>query len=129
MAGTPFRSVVTGGVQRTKQRPRGVVGLLDRSLASGTWARSSGQRVPSRMPALAGQPNVSSLQPTGNAGRYTSIPSMPFLRGASVKAGVARLSVLRRRILSNGPIFETLLRPSLLKSVTTLTSLPDGFTP
>src|SRR6059058_4117241 len=83
MAGTPFRSVVTGGVQRTKQRPRGLVGLLDRSLASGTWARSSGQRVPSRMPALAGQPNVSSFQPTGNAGRYTSITSMPFLRSAS----------------------------------------------
>src|SRR5439155_1001697 len=44
---------------------------------------------------------------------------------ASVKSGVARLSVMRRRILSNGPIFETLLRPSLLKSVTTLTSLAE----
>src|SRR5438309_10971647 len=104
MAGTPFRSVVTGGVQRTKQRPRGLVGLLDRSLASGTWARSSGQRVPSRMPALAGQPNVPLLQPTGNAGRYTSVTSVPFLRRASVKSGFARLSVMRRRILSDGAI-------------------------
>ena len=31
----------------------------------------------------------------------------------------------RRRILSKGPILETLLRPSLLKSVTTLTSLAE----
>src|SRR5437667_10277133 len=125
MAGTSFRSVVTSGVQRTDQRLPGLVGLSGRSVAVGAWARSSGQSFPPRILTLARQPNVLSLQPLGNGGCYTSITSIPFLRRASVKSCVARLSVIRRRILSNGPIFETLLRPSLLKSATTLTSLAD----
>src|SRR5205814_9710781 len=113
------------GVQRTKQRVPGLVGLFRRGLADGPWARSSRQGVPSRILALARQPNVLPLQPTSNGGCYTSITSIPFLRRAPVKSCVARLSVIRRRILSKGPIFETLLRPSLLKSVTTLTSLAE----
>src|SRR3989454_5436830 len=125
MAGTSFRGIVTSGGQRTNQCQSGLVGLLGRSVAVGAWARSSGQSFPPRILTLARQPNVLSLQPLGNGGCYTSITSIPFLRRASVKSCVARLSVIRRRILSNGPIFETLLRPSLLKSATTLTSLAE----
>src|SRR5438045_406860 len=125
MAGTSFLSIVTSGVQRTNQRQSRLVGLLGGGLADGAWKRSSGQSFPPRILALARQPNVLSLEPPSNGRRYTSITSIPFLRSSSVNSRVARLSVIRRRILSNGPIFETLLRPSLLKSVTTLTSFAE----
>src|SRR6266576_2204722 len=125
MAGTSCLSIVKSGVQRTNQRQSRLVGLLGRGLADGAWKRSSGQSFPPRILALARQPNVLSLEPPGNGRRYTSITSIPFLRSSSVNSRVARLSVIRRRILSNGPIFETLLRPSLLKSVTTLTSFAE----
>src|SRR6266566_1342484 len=125
MAGTSCLSIVKSGVQRTNQRQSRLVGLLGGGLADGAWKRSSGHSFPPRILALARQPNVLSLEPPGNGRRYTSITSIPFLRSSSVNSRVARLSVIRRRILSNGPILETLLRPSLRKSVTTLTSFAE----
>lgn len=56
---------------------------------------------------------------------YTSITSIPFLRRPFVNSEVARLSVISRRMRLKGPILETLLRPNLLKSATTLTSLAE----
>src|SRR6195256_551255 len=126
MAATSFYSLGKGGIQRTNQRLPRLVGLFGGSLADGAWARRAGRSFPSRVLALTRQSNVLSLQPLGPGGRYTSITSMPFLRRSPVKSCGARLSVIRRRILSKGPIFETLLRPSLLKSATTLTSFADS---
>ena len=56
---------------------------------------------------------------------YASITSIPFLRRPFVNSEVARLSVISRRMRLKGPILETLLRPNLLKSATTLTSLAE----
>src|SRR5262249_17187023 len=56
---------------------------------------------------------------------YTSITSIPFLRRPFVNSEVACLSVISRRMRLKGPILETLLRPNLLKSATTLTSLAE----
>src|SRR2546426_9139010 len=125
MARTSLFSIVKSGGQCTNEQLPGLVVLCGGRLADGARPRGPGQSFPSRILALARQPNVLSLQPSSNGGSYTSITSIPFLRSSSVNSWVARLSVIRRRILSNGPIFETLLRPSLLKSVTTLTSLEE----
>src|SRR5437867_488135 len=108
MAGASFYSPGKGGVQRTDQRLPGLVGLFGRSFTDGAWTRRAGQSFPSRVLALTRKPNVSSLQPLGTGGSYTSITSIPFLRRPPVKSCAARLSVIRRCILSKGPIFETL---------------------
>src|ERR1700704_4033595 len=114
MAATSFYSLGKGGGQRTNQRLPRLVGLFGGSLADGAWARGAGRSFPSRVLAPTRESNVLSLQPLGPGGCYTSITSMPFLRRSPVKSCAARLSVIRRRILPKGPIFETLLLPSLL---------------
>src|SRR5437879_13138513 len=86
MARASHLSPVTSTVQCPNRRLPGLVGLLRRGLADGPWARSSRQGVPSRILALARQPNVLSPQPTSNGGCYTSITSIPFLRRAPVKS-------------------------------------------
>src|SRR5712664_2509403 len=125
MAETSLLGFVTSGVQRTNQRLPGLVGLFGGGFANGAWARRAGQGFPSRVLALTRKRHVLSFQPLGLGGCYTSITSIPFLRSSPVKSCAARLSVIKRRILSKGPIFETLLRPNLLKSVTTLTSFAE----
>src|SRR5882724_10415371 len=125
MAETSLFGFVTSRIQRSDERPPGLVELFVGSIADGAWARSAGQSFPSRVLALTRRPHVLSFQPLGLGGRYTSITSIPFPRSSPVKSCAARLSVITRRILSNGHILEMLPRPSFLKSVTTCTSFAE----
>ena len=71
--------------------------------------------LPDRMLAL-------SLHTSGDVGNYAVMTSILDLRRASLNSAGARLSVINRWTPGERPMRETLLRPNLLKSATTLTS-------
>src|SRR5580693_2509813 len=99
MAGTACFSLVAGGIQPTDQRPPGLVELFVGSIAAGPQARPRRRSLPPRILTFTRKPDVSSFEPPGAGGRYTSITWIPFLRSSSVNSWVARLSVIKRRIL------------------------------
>src|ERR1700719_4726527 len=73
---------------------------------------------------VAARPDASlSLYPAGDVGYYAVITSIFDLCRASMNSAGARLSVISRWTPERGPMRDRLLRPSLLKSATTFTSL------
>src|SRR5882724_10556244 len=100
-----------------------LVDVFGRLTGKGTGKSERSRSQISRSPIAARSHARLPPHPSGKVRTYAVITSIFDLRKASQKSPGARLSVISRSISERGQIRETLLRPNLLKSATTVISL------